>query len=76
MDVQFITSVAVITPTPRTPDGCTSTHLGCHSPRKLTGTCTAKTSTVVSASASGPWLRLPRPASEPLTGQLIDQFRR
>ena len=35
MEVQFITSVAVITPTPRTADGCTSTH------SDLKGTCCA-----------------------------------
>ena len=35
MEVQFITSVAVITPTPRTADGCTSTH------SDLEGTCCA-----------------------------------
>lgn len=38
MDVQFITSVALITPKPA---GCAWTHSGCPSRRRLTGTCTA-----------------------------------
>ena len=76
MDVQFITSVAVITPNPAVSRRLYLDAVGLPLTAEADGYRAAKTSTAARASASGPWLKLPKPASEPLTGQLIDRCRR